>query len=315
MTAESAFDFFNQLGAQAGVPKAPPQAVEEHKQPEVHTTATTTETVSRNANWDEGLEGTIKRSLLIGNLEHAAEVCLKAGRTTEALLIAEAGGEALFNKIKEDYFANYCKDGFVKLQLRSIVNDDFSELVPALKNWKEALAYLLAYVEEPRERQTQVHELAEELLTKRKDINSAIACYLLAEADETVVDLWKKRVLYLMKKGHDRTECLFHLFEKCVLLRAVTKRAAPLRDFDLALTDVAEFLAGEDMSDLALKFLDAFGNSQQSNVALIKDRVFNSDSTKKNAQRRPQFPYQLEKVKIHMSQYTRAVDPRHKPAK
>jgi hypothetical protein len=30
--------------------------------------------------------------LLVGELEHAALVALKAGRTTEALLIAEAGG-------------------------------------------------------------------------------------------------------------------------------------------------------------------------------------------------------------------------------
>jgi hypothetical protein len=33
---------------------------------------------------------------LIGNLEYAAEIALKAGRTTEALLIAEAGGETVF---------------------------------------------------------------------------------------------------------------------------------------------------------------------------------------------------------------------------
>ena len=51
-----------------------------------------TETVSKNINWDEGAEGIIKRNLLVGNLEYAAEVALKCGRTTEALLIAEAGG-------------------------------------------------------------------------------------------------------------------------------------------------------------------------------------------------------------------------------
>jgi hypothetical protein len=55
-----------------------------------------TETVSRNANWDESIEGVIKRNLLVGNIEYAAEVALKAGRFTEALLIAEVGGEAVF---------------------------------------------------------------------------------------------------------------------------------------------------------------------------------------------------------------------------
>ncbi len=63
-----------------------------------------TEQISRNVNWDEGAEGIIKRNLLLGNLEYAAEVALKCGRTTEALLIAEAGGDALLEKIKEEYF-------------------------------------------------------------------------------------------------------------------------------------------------------------------------------------------------------------------
>ena len=77
-------------------------------------------------------------------------------------------------------------------------------------NWKESLAYLLAYVEDETELNTLVHELADELLNKRKDINSAIACYMIAQAHDTVVDLWKKRALFYMKKGNDlRNEYLF----------------------------------------------------------------------------------------------------------
>jgi hypothetical protein len=69
--------------------------------------------VSRNSNWNEGTEAIIKNNLLIGKLEYAAEVALKCGRTTEALLIAEAGGEELYEKIKQDYF-NQHKDSFIK---------------------------------------------------------------------------------------------------------------------------------------------------------------------------------------------------------
>ena len=54
------------------------------------------ETISRNINWDEGAEGIIKQNLLVGQLEYAAQVALKCGRTTEALLIAEAGGKDLY---------------------------------------------------------------------------------------------------------------------------------------------------------------------------------------------------------------------------
>lgn len=143
-----------------------------------------TETVSKNTNWDEGAEGIIKRNLLIGNLEYAAEVALKAGRTAEALLIAEAGGDQLFEKIKEEYFVQQ-KDSYIKLFLRSIVQDDFKELISqqALHhkhaNWKESLAYFLSYLEGP-DMKTLVHELADELLNKKKDINSAIICYMIS---------------------------------------------------------------------------------------------------------------------------------------
>ncbi len=101
MTAESAADFFSELGsrsnnnpsgAQGKNNNAEDQKIEEEPQREAKLQMVT-ETISRNTNWDEGVEGIIKRNLLIGNLEYAAEVALKAGRTTEALLIADAGGE------------------------------------------------------------------------------------------------------------------------------------------------------------------------------------------------------------------------------
>lgn len=164
-------------------------------------------------NWDEGTEGIIKRNLLIGNLECAAEVALKAGRTAEALLIAEAGGKALLDRIKEEYFTQ-SKDSYVKHFLRSIVQEDFKEIVSSQalhakgSNWKEMIAYLLSYVE-GEELNGFVHELAEDLLNRKKDINSAIACYMISQSTETVVDLWKKRAHFYIKKGEDRNEALF----------------------------------------------------------------------------------------------------------
>jgi hypothetical protein len=97
MTAESAADFFNQLGSKSAT-TTNNNAEEEKKEEEAPQTKESklvmvTETVSRNSNWDEGIEGVIKKNLLVGNLEYAAEVALKAGRTAEALLIADAGGE------------------------------------------------------------------------------------------------------------------------------------------------------------------------------------------------------------------------------
>jgi len=63
-------------------------------------TITINETVSKNANWDEGPEVMIKRNLMFGNLEYAAEVAMKCGRVAEALMIAQAGGHELFKDIQ-----------------------------------------------------------------------------------------------------------------------------------------------------------------------------------------------------------------------
>jgi hypothetical protein len=89
---------------------------------------TVQETISRNANWDEGAEGIIKQNLLIGELEYAAQVALKCGRSTEALLIAEAGGKELYEQIKEEYFSQH-KDAFVKEVIHAVTKNDFTDII------------------------------------------------------------------------------------------------------------------------------------------------------------------------------------------
>ncbi len=86
-------------------------------------------------------------------------------------------------------------------------------------------------------------ELGEELLTKKKDINSAIICLIIGKSIEQVFDLWKKRALFLMKKGMDRNEALFLLFEKCILLKTVCNNKTSMVDFDLIVHDMADFLS------------------------------------------------------------------------
>lgn len=85
------------------------------------------ETIAMNANWDEGHEKLIKQNLLVGNLQYAAEIALKCGRTTTALLIAERGGPDLFNDIKQRYF-ELQKDPFIETVVQAISQDDMDTL-------------------------------------------------------------------------------------------------------------------------------------------------------------------------------------------
>lgn len=70
------------------------------------------EMVSRNQNWNVGNEALIKKSLMIGNIQYAAEIALKSGRTAEAFLIAQAGGQEVMDNIQDRFF-KMCKDPFV----------------------------------------------------------------------------------------------------------------------------------------------------------------------------------------------------------
>ena len=123
LNEEGAFNFFDQL-SNAPQPKKEPVVEKKEEVRDVIRTQSNEfaahhdpnqlvqETVSRNANWNEGHENLIKKNLLIGNLQYAAEIALKSGRTTTALLIAERGGPELYEDIKQRYF-ELEKDSFI----------------------------------------------------------------------------------------------------------------------------------------------------------------------------------------------------------
>lgn len=54
------------------------------------------EQVSKNINWDTGVEKIIKDNLIIGNYDGAIDCALKSGRSSEALLLAYSQGKELF---------------------------------------------------------------------------------------------------------------------------------------------------------------------------------------------------------------------------
>lgn len=75
---------------------------------------------------------------------------MKCGRTTEALLIAEAGGKELYEQIKEEYLSMH-KDSFVKNIISSVNKNDFTEVIETSAcSWKETLAYMIAYEDDEK---------------------------------------------------------------------------------------------------------------------------------------------------------------------
>lgn len=83
LSKEEAMGFFDQIGEKAEMPKEKPSR--EARLGSVDNLGMI-ERISRNINWNEGMEKMIKENILIGNLEGAVDCCLKCGRSVISLL-------------------------------------------------------------------------------------------------------------------------------------------------------------------------------------------------------------------------------------
>ena len=97
-------------------------------------------------------------------------------------------------------------------------------------------------------------------------------CFMISKDIERVVEMWKKRMLFFLKKGQDRNDQLFQLVEKVILFKTVLRRTQSFKDLDLLLSDFAEILSAEDKISLAYKFLN-LADPKQTNVAVARSKL------------------------------------------
>ena len=168
------------------------------------------------------------------------------------------------------------KDGCVKNIISSISKNDFTEVIEKSEcSWKETLAYMIAYEDDEKIKEV-AKELGDQLLQQKKDINSAIVCYILAAELDLVTDLWKKRALFqIRKQGMDKNEALFVLIQKTLLLRTACKARHSTEDIDLILTDFAEFLNADQQQYIAMKFLQS-STINKPELSNLKNRIYYS---------------------------------------
>ena len=260
----------------------------------------------------------IKKNLMIGNLQYAAEVALKCGRSAEALLIAEQGGEELYDDIKQMYFQMH-KDPFVKVVVQGICDDDLCGLTkieslapqvlgqgpPNPVNWRESLAYLFAY-KDKEERNPMIKGLGDNLL-KMREISAAIVCYILSQSVYEVLDLWKRRALHAMSnKEMTREQCLFDLLQKFVLFRLALESCGSRtglleanEDFNTVLAEVGRYMtSSEEAATMFMRFL-LLPTQPSHEVASLKDRIFQAhEYAMQGRAPRPPLPYQIERVRV-----------------
>lgn len=109
-----------------------------------------------------------------------------------------------------------------------------------------------------------VKKLGDTLL-KMRNVSAAIVCYIISRSIDEVLDLWKQRALFQIKKQEKtREQALFELFQRFILFKITFEGSKDSRrnefdrneDYNAVLAEISRFLTSQaDLATLALKYL------------------------------------------------------------
>ncbi|XP_075278866.1 protein transport protein Sec31B isoform X2 [Opisthocomus hoazin] len=242
-------------------------------------------------------DGLISQALLLGNFRGAVELCMRAERFADAIILAIAGGENLLKETQKRYFAKHKTK--LSLLLSSIVQQNWKDIVCScdLQSWKEALAILLTYSK--HEDYTQLCDMLGARLESEGDAalsNDACLCYISSGNVERLVECWVK--------NHETSSplALQDLIEKVMVLsrsiEMLRGTAGPEPGPVLAerVTQYASLLASQGCLAAAMNYLP--NSSEELLIEQLRDRLFHAQGENVGDQQPPPFPYTRVNVGI-----------------
>jgi protein transport protein SEC31 len=237
-----------------------------------------------------GSEGLICEALLTGNITAAVELCMTAGRSTDAIILASLGGSELLARTQYRYLKN--NDSFISNLISAMVMADWSGVISqcTIDSWKEALVAALTH---SREQSSLLCERLGERLQIESGGDQAIVknsmlCYICAGNIERIVDAWSA------VNGADATEDsikLQELVEIVILLSKAMERQGKnvpvYGKYAELLSKYASLLAAQGSLDMALTYI---GTSQDdANIIDLRERLYYALGHKQ--QQQPQTAY------------------------
>lgn len=235
-------------------------------------------------------DGLVSQALLLGDLASAVELCVRAGRFAEAILLAVAGGQQLLRETQARYFAT--RKSKVSQLLSCVVQQNWRAVAGTceLQSWKEALAVLLTYC--------KAEEYAQlcDVLGARLEAagvaalsHEACLCYVSSGNAERLAGCWVK--------SHETASplALQALVEKAMVLSRSVELlrggAGPALGPVLAgrITRYASLLASQGCLAAALTCLPR--SSEELRIQQLRDRLFHALGERVGDQEPPPFPY------------------------
>ncbi|KAF5291494.1 hypothetical protein FQR65_LT01806 [Abscondita terminalis] len=215
-------------------------------------------------------EGLITQALLLGNLEAVVELCFKAERFADAIIIALSGGSELLARTQYKYLQQ--SEGYVSSLISALVSEDWTSVINNcdINSWKEALVATLTHSSNedlPKLCELLGNRLEAEGKTNPKLAQDAQLCYICAGNFEKLVNSWSDSI----KKSSDDLQ---ELIELVTFLQKSIERQGRKVEIGSHLGDLLEYyaslLASQGNLAVALSYL---GNTQNKKISNLRDRL------------------------------------------
>ncbi|KRT79704.1 WD40 domain-containing protein, partial [Oryctes borbonicus] len=216
-------------------------------------------------------DGLITEAIIMGNIEIAVELCMKAKKYTEAIILARTGGDELFMRTQCRYLKE--TDNNLSPLITSLINSDWGNVVDNcnLKDWKEALVGILRHCNEmeyPSLCERLGNRLLQESINDPKWAQDAQLCYICSGSFDQLVNSWSG-------KAQHSTDDLQELVELVMLLKKAIEHQGRIVEIAGGLADLlskyAFILASQGSLQTALNYL---GNSTNEQVSELRNRLY-----------------------------------------
>ncbi|PWA39647.1 WD40/YVTN repeat-like-containing domain, Ancestral coatomer element 1, Sec16/Sec31 [Artemisia annua] len=228
----------------------------------------------QNGNDDSFFDDAIQRALVVGDYKGAVAQCIAANKMADALVIAQIGGDSLWESTQVDNLKSFLDVlQLFHVVVAAMVNNDLASLViiRPLKSWKETLALICTFSQED-EWTSLCETLASRLVTAGNTLAASL-CYICSGNIDRTVEMWSKKVTV----GHEGKSCvdlLQDLMEKTMVLALAMRQQRLSASLCSLIEKYAEILASTGLLSTAMEYLKLVDTENASpELVILRDRI------------------------------------------
>jgi len=215
------------------------------------------------------LHSMISQSLLVGDFEHAVDLCISGNLMSEAIIISKSGGEDLYKKTQQFYFDNN-KSDFTRL-LSAVVTKNWHDLVHNcnVDNWKEAFASILTFADD-KELRSLADALGERLEKSPSLKKNSLLLYICSGNIQNICRVWSELSTEGVVKSAKDDAAEQDFVEILMILLHITRAPSCGEITADKLSKYAGMLADQGQFEIALQILPKV---DQETIALLRERL------------------------------------------